>query len=373
MLQALKHDYALTVLTWEAVDLAGTNRFYGTSLEEGDFEVRRPAWGVRAVLGLDPDPASVQPMAWLMRLTRRMRQRFDVVLTAATEELDLGSPAIQYLHFPHLNRFWPRYQPPAGLSVAQRLRAMWKGRLRPWMWLADYSVERFRRNVLLANSDWTAALVDELYGVRPRTIYPPVAVASTGLPWERREDGFVCVGSLLPGKRMPWVIDVLARVREWSGADVRLHLVGPLSEHFSFVDDFYPRLRKLVKANGSWVTLHENASRDGLLRLLASQRYGIHAQVDEHFGIAPAEMLAAGCIPFVHNSGGQVEIVGRNEQLTFTSAEEAVAKTSRVLTNPAVQTALRAELDARRELFSTARFVREIRDVTAEFASQRAS
>jgi glycosyltransferase involved in cell wall biosynthesis len=38
-------------------------------------------------------------------------------------------------------------------------------------------------------------------------------------------------------------------------------------------------------------------------------RYGIHGMLDEHFGMAPAELAAAGCIVFVPNDGGQVEIV----------------------------------------------------------------
>src|SRR5262249_4532000 len=162
----------------------------------------------------------------LMRHTRRIRRGFDPVLTAGTEEMDFGETAIQFVHYPHLSRFWGKYQPPSELSVTRRMAALCKGRLRPWMWLADYSVERFRRNLLLANSDWTAARLEEAYGVRARTIYPAVVEAPPGQPWDSRENGFLCVGNLIATKRMPFAIDVLARVRELTTMDVRLHLVG---------------------------------------------------------------------------------------------------------------------------------------------------
>jgi glycosyltransferase involved in cell wall biosynthesis len=74
--------------------------------------------------------------------------------------------------------------------------------------------------------------------------------------------------------------------------------------------DYPAFLRALAQANSSWVTLHEDISRGVLAELVARQRYGMHAQIDGDFGMAVAEMLRAGCIPFVHNSGGPPEIVG---------------------------------------------------------------
>jgi len=171
---------------------------------------------------------------------------------------------------------------------------------------------------------------------------------------------------------MTWVIDMLAGVRHQTGRDVRLHLVGPRYIKVSDEGTYYRVLRNLVEANSTWVFLHEDLPKSDLFRLLGNTRYGIHAQIDEHFGIAPAEMVTAGCITFVHNSGGQVEIVGRQEQLIFTSEEEAAMKISRVLSDPGLQASLRAALEPRRTIFSTSRFEREIRNIVAEFLDQRA-
>jgi glycosyltransferase involved in cell wall biosynthesis len=119
------------------------------------------------------------------------------------------------------------------------------------------------------------------------------------------------------------------------------------------------------------VFLHENVSRGEMTELVARHRYGIHAKPDEHFGIAVAEIVKAGCIVFVPNDGGQVEIVGGDDRLLYRSAEDAVAKILRVMKDPDEQAALRRHLDSRRHLFSTEEFVRHIQDVVRQFLAER--
>ena len=63
----------------------------------------------------------------------------------------------------------------------------------------------------------------------------------------------------------------------------------------------------------------------------------------------------AGSIPFVHNSGGQVEIVGRDPRLCYEN-EEAAEKISAVLGDRAMLAALREMLAHQRKLFTVERF-----------------
>jgi hypothetical protein len=142
---------------------------------------------------------------------------------------------------------------------------------------------------------------------------------------------------------------------------VTLHLAGTIVE----VGDgpkHYRELRRLADANSDWVTLHENLSRHDLSQLTAQVRYGIHAQIDEHFGIAPAEILMSGGIPFVHNSGGQVEISGRDPRLCFTTQEDAVEKITAVIRDGRAQEAVLESLAPRRKIFTCERFVEGIRE-----------
>lgn len=54
---------------------------------------------------------------------------------------------------------------------------------------------------------------------------------------------------------------------------------------------------------------------------------------EEHFGIGIAESVRAGCLAFVPNGGGQVEIVGKDPDACFESVKDAVFKIERALTD----------------------------------------
>jgi glycosyltransferase involved in cell wall biosynthesis len=100
---------------------------------------------------------------------------------------------------------------------------------------------------------------------------------------------------------------------------------------------------------------------------MAGHRYGIHGMREEHFGMAPAEMVRAGCIVWVPGGGGQVEIVGDEPRLLYASEDDAVEKIARTLADPAEEDRLRDRLDRRALRFTTAHFVDQVRRIVAEF------
>jgi glycosyltransferase involved in cell wall biosynthesis len=55
--------------------------------------------------------------------------------------------------------------------------------------------------------------------------------------------------------------------------------------------------------------LKPNLPEAELIETLQNSRIYIHLMEGEHFGIAPIEALASGCITLVHNSGGSGEFV----------------------------------------------------------------
>jgi hypothetical protein len=113
--------------------------------------------------------------------------------------------------------------------------------------------------------------------------------------------------------------------------------------------------------------------RSELVRLIASQRYGIHGMDEEHFGMAPAEMVRAGCIVWVRNGGGQVEIVGSDERLLYASVEDAVAKIDNAIADEAQAARLRELLSPQRERFSEAAFVEGFLRIVDDFLAAPAS
>ena len=354
IIEALKRDYRLTVLTWEPVDLAALNRFFGLELQPPEFEATTvKPWVVR-LAKMFPTPAVRLRYLYLFRQARRRAQCFDAVITAANEA-DLGPRGIQYIHFPEV--LSKESAPLRWYHFSATVRAYEAIGDR----LTGSSLDRMKRNLTLANSEFTARAIREVYGIEPLVVYPPAIGKFADVPWEQRKDGFVCIGRIGKEKRIELIVEILSAVRA-AGAKVHLHVVGK-----PFDAGYVDSIRRLVKTNASWVHLHENIARPELVALITSHRYGIHAMQGEPFGMAVAELISAGCITFVPNSGGQVEIVGHDERLIYSSREDAVNKILRALREPDYLASLRNHIASRRNLFGVERFVSRIREVVGDY------
>ncbi|MGH7808618.1 MAG: glycosyltransferase [Thermodesulfobacteriota bacterium] len=361
IIEALRKEYSVSILTWKPPDFEEINRFYGTSLNDSELRVHSVSPVLRSIIDLDPDPASIQRQSYLMRLCKRLKSEYDVIISAENE-IDFGRKGIQYFHYPYL---YEKIQPDVDSPWYGKLLETLRGVYRPWMLISEFSYNRMINNVTLVNSDWTGSKVKKFYGIDAITVYPPIPGDFPDILWDERENGFVCIGRFCPGKRFEAVIEILTKVRARI-PDLHLHIIGTLSP-FSGEREYYSQFTGVVQENASWVLLHENLSRDELVQLVSNHRYGIHANVEEHFGIAVAEMIKAGCIVFVHNSGGQVEIVGGDERLAYQTNDEAAEKIIRVMDNPNEQDYLRNYLHSRKGLFSSEAFMRQIREIVSGF------
>lgn len=359
--EALKDEYDIVLLAWDPVDFDAINRYYGTALSPSDLTVRlapRGPYWLRRLIGLR---GALWQRYLMLRWARPIAGDFDVVLSV-NNEIDVGVPAIQYVHFPW--GYWPR-------PDADRRWYHWiPGVLRLYYALgarlAPVSPEAVRRNCTLVNSDWTGARFRERYGGETETLYPPVFGAPAPPVWTDREDAFAVVGVLSPEKRVETAIDILDRVRT-AGRNVQLRIIG------STLDRRYLRRIRALVAQRPWATLHENLSRAELLQRIAQCRYGLHAMPDEHFGIAVAEMAASGCIVFVPDDGGQKEIVGQDPRLVYRSPSEATEKIRRVLDDEHLQQQLRGLLAEQATSFSWPAFRDRLRGITREHARAQQS
>lgn len=354
MLQALQRDYRVTVFTWRPFDVRGLDAFWGTSLASADIEARAvPPW-IRWLVERLPLPLSLLKSSILLRLAQRLMPDFDLVVSA-NNEVDFGRPGIQYVHYPAYQR--PRPQ------VDMRWYHGIPGVLRLYYWVCDrffdVSSEAVNRNLTLVNSDWTGAQYRRTHGGDPVTLYPPVPGGFPEVPWARRRNDFVCVGRIAPEKDHDTIIDIVERVRRVH-PEVHLHVIGNPSS-----GAYDQRIRARVREHADWITLHLDVSRAELTRIVAGCRYGLHAMENEHFGMAPAEMATAGCLVWVRDDGGQVEIVGGDPRLIYHSVDDGVAKILAVLQDEREQESLRAMLAARVPRFSAERFMDAVREAAA--------
>jgi glycosyltransferase involved in cell wall biosynthesis len=351
MLQALAGVHELSTLTMSRWHPRAVDAFYGTSLAGIEITQLHPPIALRAVRLLPGEIMRLRTSA-LFRGARRHAARFDLLITADNYGA-FGRPGLQYLHYPAALRPEPRFLPPLVhlyYGLCDRLAGM--------------SWETARLNRTLANSAWTAGLLQRERGIAATVLYPPVVDSGPGLPWHERSNTFLCVGRFHGSKRFELAVSILARARA-SMPDLRLRIIG------SSVDrEYRRRLVAMVRQFPEWITIEEDLTQPHLLDVMRQSRYAIHAMENEHFGMAAAEMARAGCIVFVHDSGGQVEAVGGAPEVLWRTADEAVSRIRAVaLSSRAEQGALSARLSTHAARFSSERFVREFRDIVDAAAS----
>ncbi len=353
MIQALVAEHEVAALTWEPPDFASIDRFFGTSLQAAGIRLFQAPARLRRRVDRLPLPLGLLRGHLLLRECRRIADDYDVVLTANNES-DLGPPGIQYVHYPKFDPTRPAvdlrwYHPRAAVRAYTEICGFATG----------FSLKRMRRNVTLANSSWTAERIRTVHGIEPFVVHPPVAGDFPDVPWTEREPGFVCIGRISPEKRIDVVIDILARLRT-RHEEIRLHIVGTCDD-----PEYHARISALAAEHATWITLHEDISRNEVVRLITGQRYGIHAMRDEHFGMGVAEMIRGGCIVFAPNDGGQVEIID-NDDLLYESDEDAVAKIGALLDDEPRQHAILDHLRARATDLSADAFVSRIRQLVTQ-------
>jgi glycosyltransferase involved in cell wall biosynthesis len=359
VLQALVTEHDVTVLSWTPVDVEPINRFFGTHLQPGDFKTLQVPRGRVRIVDHLPIPATLIKLAVLMRYTRRVSAGFDVIF-GLYNETDYGRRGIQYIHYPTYLR--PR--PAVDLRWYHHPNVLLKLYYALADTIAGFSLDRLKKNVTLVNSNWTGAHVRSLLGVETRTLYPPVVDPLPPPPWAARRSDFLAVGRISPEKEYERLMRILARVRQ-QHPDLKLTIVGTWDRH---ARHYFDELTVLASSLGSWIEFRQDLSRDEVRQLMAIHRYGIHGMRDEHFGMAPAELVRAGQIVWVPRGGGQMEIVGDEPALMYDTDDEAVEKILAVMASPAEQTRLRDLLAQRARLFSTDRFMSDVREIVCEFS-----
>ena len=86
---------------------------------------------------------------------------------------------------------------------------------------------------------------------------------------------------------------------------------------------YFEQCRAYVEEHGiKNVQLHPGASFEEMVSLLKTSRYFLHSTINEPFGLTAVQAIAAGCVPLVHDSGGQRETV-TVDRLRYQHLDEA--------------------------------------------------
>ncbi len=361
LIEALKGDHEVTVLTTAGWNLAELNASYGTQVRESEVKVRiapvpRPIrnWSVAALRG-----------ACFQRFARKIAGDYDVRISAYNPT-DWGLPAIHFVaDFSWHKELRERLNPlaPGFIYRDSIVRKAYLGMAAAWG--SPSGRDLLRDDVVIANSKWSADLIRQACGAScAAVIYPPVWAEFPQVPWEEKENAFAMIGRIAPEKRIEEAIAILDAVRQ-RGHAVRLHLCGQIG------NDLYGReIAKLCTKHAGWIVSEGHVGGERKAQILARCQFGIQTCKAEAFGISVAEMVKAGAVVFAPDSGGQIEILD-HPSLLFANANEASEKIDKVLSRPSAQAVLRAHLCQRANLFSARTFMRETQAVFHRMESQR--
>jgi glycosyltransferase involved in cell wall biosynthesis len=228
---------------------------------------------------------------WLLRNVLR---RYDLIVNSNdfVGFLPTDVRRLHYFHFPLRASFaeMSRYQQRALRAIAM-----------PAQWTAErYDGEIQPRDVVFANSRFTRDRVRQLWpDASVDVLYPPVDMPAT-LPDGERDIDVVTLGNIAPDKYQLEQVEIAATMPER-----RFAILGGVQSR-----TYARRVERAVRPKGlTNVTLLFDAPTQRVSSYLGRARVFLHMKELEHFGISVAQAIAHGCVPIVHDSGGQVELV----------------------------------------------------------------
>lgn len=164
------------------------------------------------------------------------------------------------------------------------------------------------------NSEFTAELFQEAHGVRLPVIHPPLDLNGRNiLPGDLRRRDTVTYFSRFSDYKRP---ELVIRLAEHHPEQRFVLMGGMRDQQKQYVQSLVSSAQECRLENTTFII---NPTDAQVRKELARTRFYVFPGVNEHFGITTAEAIASGAVPFVHDSGGQREIVP-DPRLRFTDS-----------------------------------------------------
>jgi glycosyltransferase involved in cell wall biosynthesis len=233
-----------------------------------------------------------------VKLLKKYRDRLEYDYLFSTQSsspfepvfLNKAKKNISYVHFPEIHFDYDR--------------SHWKRKL--YLWLFKRWVEQGidKVDLVFCNSNYTKEMIMRYWkshGVKdPIVVYPPVNLQNfwSDKPLAERSKRVTYVARFISVKRH----EIMKRLATDLPAYEFVSVGGLIDPDRVWFNKF----QENVPPN---YTLKSNLPGQDLLKILQDSRIYVHLMEGEHFGIAPVEGLASGCVTIVHNSGGMKEFI----------------------------------------------------------------
>ena len=201
--------------------------------------------------------------------------------------LNKAKKNIAYVHFPEIHYDYSHHG----------------SKRKAYLWLFKHYVAQGigKLDLVFCNSNYTKENIEHYWKIKdPIVVYPPVNLDSfwCDTPLADRSKRVIYVARFIPQKRH----EILKRLAS-DLPDYEFVSVGGLGEGEK---DWFKGFQENLPKN---YQIKVNLPGPDLKKLLQDSRIYVHLMEGEHFGIAPVEGLASGCVTLVHDSGGMKEFI----------------------------------------------------------------
>ena len=237
-------------------------------------------------------------------LLKRYGQDYDLFIDSSNSQIFLPSQTqvLSYVHFPREYRLFTSV-PNINLPD-QKIKTFSTGNLSRQLLRSIYRMAKPQPAEQIAcNSIFTYDSLKKVYpslSDETRIVYPPVRLAQYRSKSGTREKSIVTLGRFTVEKGQLEEIKLAQKL-----PDIKFHIMGFVQKpnYFNLCQQYVAdhRLQN--------VFLHPNIAYDDMISILRSAKYFLHTLVNEPFGLSAVQAIAAGCLPIVHDSGGQKETV----------------------------------------------------------------
>jgi glycosyltransferase involved in cell wall biosynthesis len=253
--------------------------------------------GNRAVVEAEPPLSMYKRRRNIIKLLKKYTTtaKYDYMFSTQTFSafeatlMDKANKNIAYVHFPEIHFDYDH---------SERCKRM-------YLWLYKKLLEQDigKLDLVFCNSNYTKAMTEKYWSrfriKSPMVVYPPVEEPF----WndkllEKRSKRVVYIARFIPQKRHELLKKLAVEFPKFQFVSA-----GLLRDTEA---DWFESFSKDLPAN---YVLKPNLPEEDLIKLLSNSRIYVHLMEGEHFGIAPMEALASGCITLVHNSGGSGEFI----------------------------------------------------------------
>ncbi len=228
-------------------------------------------------------------------------------------------------------------------------------------------------NQIVCNSRFTANFASRHFGSKCSVLYPPVDVEKFD-PSLPKENHIISVGrfdNILNSKKQEVMIEAFRSIyHQHKDFSWRLILAGG-SLSSPEKNNYLRHLQHL--AIGLPIDFIVNPEFNSLKKIFSEAKIywhaagfgvdeSIHPESTEHFGMAPVEAMASGCVPILINRGGLGEIIdNEHEGFLWNETKELVAKTELLMSSPSLLSSMSKQSILRSANFSKEKFKNELK------------